>query len=46
MIFASYRFFTRAQVDSDDAMPTISQVFWAGAGSGIVSTYVCLNYLF
>ena len=28
----------RAQVDSDDAVPTITQVFWAGAGSGIVST--------
>ena len=40
LIFASYRFFMRVQLNNPNSIPTIAQIALAGAGSGIVSLYV------
>ena len=51
MLFATYRFLMRLQVhgvhDNDDAQdqhpqpePTLGQIFLAGAGCGLASTYI------
>ncbi|KAJ3487069.1 hypothetical protein NLJ89_g11751 [Agrocybe chaxingu] len=40
LVFASYRFFMKLQLPHADAVPTITQITLAGAGSGIVSSCV------
>ncbi|KAF8159263.1 carnitine/acyl carnitine carrier [Crassisporium funariophilum] len=40
VVFASYRFFMKAQLESSNSIPTIAQIALAGAGSGIVSSIV------
>ena len=46
MLFATYRFLMKLQVRQDndahdqDQQPTLGQVFLAGAGCGLASTYV------
>jgi hypothetical protein len=42
LVFASYRFFMKIQLENDKDIPTIAQIALAGAGSGIVSSYVPL----
>jgi hypothetical protein len=42
LVFASYRFFIKVQLDSPTSIPTIAQIALAGAGSGIVSSYVLI----
>ena len=44
LVFASYKFFLKIQLDNPHSMPTIAQIALAGAGSGIVSSYV--NWVF
>lgn len=39
LVFASYRFFMKLQLDSSESIPTLTQIAIAGAGSGIVSSY-------
>ena len=40
LVFASYRFLLKIQLDNPTSIPTIAQIALAGAGSGIVSSYV------
>ena len=40
LVFASYRFLLKIQLDNPTSIPTITQIALAGAGSGIVSSYV------
>ena len=40
VVFASYRFFMKLQLDNADSVPTMTQIMLAGAGSGIVCSYV------
>ncbi|KAF8815430.1 carnitine/acyl carnitine carrier [Phlegmacium glaucopus] len=40
LVFASYRFFMKVQLDNPNSIPTIAQIALAGAGSGIVSSIV------
>ncbi|KAF8888067.1 mitochondrial carrier domain-containing protein [Infundibulicybe gibba] len=40
LIFASYRFFMKIQLDSLDSIPSLYQVALAGVGSGIVSSII------
>ena len=40
LVFASYKFFMKVQLDNPTSIPTITQIALAGAGSGIVSSYV------
>ncbi|KAL1742899.1 mitochondrial carrier domain-containing protein, partial [Schizophyllum fasciatum] len=40
LVFASYRLFMKVQLEDARAVPTLSQIFLAGAGSGIVSSIV------
>ncbi|KAF8888068.1 mitochondrial carrier domain-containing protein [Infundibulicybe gibba] len=40
LVFASYRFFMKIQLDSLDSTPNIYQIALAGAGSGVVSSIV------
>jgi hypothetical protein len=45
MLFASYRFLMKLQVHDNDArdqhrQPTLGQIFLAGAGCGLASTYI------
>ena len=39
LVFASYRFFLKLQLDHGEAVPSLIQVALAGAGSGIVTSY-------
>lgn len=39
LVFASYRFFMKFQLDNPESVPTLTQIALAGAGSGIVSSY-------
>ncbi len=38
LVFASYRFLMKFQLDSPESTPTLTQIALAGAGSGIVSS--------
>lgn len=40
LIFGFYNFFLKIQLDDPHSVPTMTQIFLAGAGSGIVSSYV------
>ncbi|KAI0737288.1 mitochondrial carrier [Daedaleopsis nitida] len=40
IVFASYRSLLRAQLDSDDTTPTLTQINLAGAGTGIISSLI------
>ncbi|KAF9465584.1 mitochondrial carrier domain-containing protein, partial [Collybia nuda] len=40
LVFASYRFLMKLQLDHADAIPTLTQITLAGAGSGIVSSII------
>ena len=40
IVFSSYRSLLRAQLDDDNATPTLTQINLAGAGTGIISSYV------
>ncbi|TEB31327.1 mitochondrial carrier [Coprinellus micaceus] len=40
LVFASYRFLMKMQLESADATPTLAQIALAGAGSGIVSSLI------
>ncbi|KZT07139.1 mitochondrial carrier [Laetiporus sulphureus 93-53] len=40
LVFASYRLLMKAQLSSDDMIPTLTQVALAGAGSGIIATLI------
>ena len=40
LVFASYRFLMKLQLESADATPTLAQIALAGAGSGIISSCV------
>jgi len=40
LVFASYRFLLKIQLDNPTSIPTIAQITLAGAGSGIVSSIV------
>ena len=39
LIFSSYRFFLKLQLDHSGAIPSLTQIALAGAGSGIVTSY-------
>lgn len=39
LVFASYRFFMKLQLESPESVPTLTQITLAGIGSGIVSSY-------
>jgi len=41
LVFASYRFLLKLQLRTPDTVPTIAQIALAGAGCGIISSYVC-----
>jgi hypothetical protein len=40
VVFASYRFFMKLQLQHDKGVPSLYQIMLAGIGSGIVSSYV------
>ncbi|KAK0501837.1 carnitine/acyl carnitine carrier [Armillaria luteobubalina] len=40
LVFASYRFFMKIQLENNSSIPTLAQITLAGAGSGIVSSIV------
>ncbi|KAJ2916248.1 hypothetical protein MD484_g4169, partial [Candolleomyces efflorescens] len=40
LIFASYRFLMKLQLEHADAVPTLGQIAIAGAGSGIISSII------
>ena len=40
LVFASYRFLLKLQLPTAETVPTITQIALAGAGCGIVSSYV------
>ncbi|KAG7443923.1 mitochondrial carrier [Guyanagaster necrorhizus] len=40
LVFASYRFFMKIQLENNSSIPTLTQIALAGAGSGIVSSIV------
>ncbi|KAK7440391.1 hypothetical protein VKT23_017028 [Stygiomarasmius scandens] len=40
LVFSSYRFFLKLQLENNDAIPTLSQIAWAGTGCGIVSSII------
>ncbi|KAK0215080.1 carnitine/acyl carnitine carrier [Armillaria fumosa] len=40
LVFASYRFFMKIQLENNSSIPTLTQITLAGAGSGIVSSIV------
>lgn len=44
LVFSSYKFFMKLQLEHAEATPTLAQIALAGAGSGIVSSYV--NFFF
>jgi solute carrier family 25 (mitochondrial carnitine/acylcarnitine transporter), member 20/29 len=46
LVFASYRFFMKIQLENDKDIPTIAQIALAGAGSGIVSSCVPIIFDF
>lgn len=40
LVFASYRFFMRMQLDHPDAEPTLAQIGLAGFGSGLTASFI------
>ncbi|KAI0069640.1 carnitine/acyl carnitine carrier [Panus rudis PR-1116 ss-1] len=38
LVFSSYKFFMRAQLDSEDSIPSLTQVTLAGAATGVVGS--------
>ncbi|KAI5826759.1 mitochondrial carrier [Schizophyllum commune Tattone D] len=40
LVFASYRFFMKIQLEDAHSVPTLWQIFLAGSGSGIVSSII------
>lgn len=40
LVFASYRFLMKLQLEHADAVPTLGQIALAGAGSGIISSII------
>ena len=40
LVFSSYRFLMKAQLSDDRATPTLTQIFFAGAGTGMIGSYV------
>ena len=40
LVFSTYRSLMRAQLDDENATPTLTQINLAGAGTGIISSYV------
>lgn len=40
LVFASYRFLLKLQLEGASSTPSITQIALAGAGSGIISSYV------
>ncbi|KAF7770302.1 hypothetical protein Agabi119p4_6276 [Agaricus bisporus var. burnettii] len=40
LVFASYRFFMKLQLENPESVPTLTQITLAGIGSGIVSSVV------
>ncbi|KIJ65474.1 hypothetical protein HYDPIDRAFT_110554 [Hydnomerulius pinastri MD-312] len=40
LVFASYKFFMRAQLDDTNSVPTLTQVALAGTGCGIVTSII------
>ena len=46
LVFASYRFFMKIQLENDQTVPTLAQIALAGAGSGIVSSFVTMSSIF
>ncbi|KAF8989848.1 mitochondrial carrier domain-containing protein [Cyathus striatus] len=40
LVFSSYRFFMKIQLENGDSIPTLAQIALAGAGCGIVSSIV------
>ncbi|PAV19818.1 mitochondrial carrier [Pyrrhoderma noxium] len=40
LVFASYRFFMRVQLDHPDAEPTLAQIGLAGFGSGLTASFI------
>jgi hypothetical protein len=40
VVFASYRFLMKAQLEHDKAIPSLTQIALSGAGAGIVSSCV------
>ncbi|KAK0188363.1 carnitine/acyl carnitine carrier [Armillaria mellea] len=40
LVFASYQFFMKIQLENNSSIPTLTQIALAGAGSGIVSSIV------
>jgi len=40
LVFSSYRFLMKAQLSDDHATPKLSQIFLAGAGTGMIGAYV------
>ncbi|KIY67114.1 carnitine/acyl carnitine carrier [Cylindrobasidium torrendii FP15055 ss-10] len=40
IVFASYRFFMKAQLSEESTVPTLSQIALAGAGSGIAASVI------
>lgn len=47
LVFSSYRFLMKTQLSDDQAAPTLAQIFFAGAGTGMIGSYVVvvLRYL-
>ena len=40
LVFSSYRFLMKAQLSDDQATPKLGQIFLAGAGTGVIGSYV------
>jgi hypothetical protein len=40
LVFSSYRFLMKAQMSDAQTTPTLTQIFFAGAGTGIIGSYV------
>ncbi|KAI8985634.1 mitochondrial carrier [Trametes punicea] len=40
LVFSTYRYLMRAQLDDENATPTLTQINLAGAGSGIISSLI------
>lgn len=36
LVFSSYRFLMKAQLSNDQAIPSLTQIFLAGAGTGML----------
>jgi solute carrier family 25 (mitochondrial carnitine/acylcarnitine transporter), member 20/29 len=44
LVFSSYRFLMKAQLSEDQVSPTLTQIFLAGAGTGMVGSYVAFVF--